>query len=550
MRSLRTKITLLTVCVIMLALAIVTALTVTFIRKTEHRKSDQLLLLLCETGEHNLDYYFNSVQKSVTKVASFVEADLDGLEDEQLEAHMEHAERYFDEVASRTNGVLTYYYRVDPTVSDTVKGFWYTDLDGEGFVAHEVTDITLYDTADTSRLVWFTVPKYEGKAVWLPPYITDNLNKRVISYNVPIYYRGQFVGVIGIEVDYTTMAEQVDSIRLYSNGYAFLSDENGELFYHPRIDVTQLTPETMPKLPEGALGKSTFLNYSFEGVEKTAAWLPLSNGMRLNVSVPVTEAEGDWQKLILSILLVAAEVLVGASVATMFFSRQITKPLVDLTEAAAQLDRGVYSFTLDYDRDDEVGRLTNTFKHLAAHMRDNITDLKKRVYVDALTSVRNKGAYSTYLDEMQTRLDEADGQMAFAVGVFDCDDLKLVNDKYGHEKGDVYLKTASRLICRVFQHSPVFRIGGDEFSVILQNEDFRNRDALVREFNKAAEESVAASENRWEQVHVSLGVAVYDPQNDHAVIDVVRRADKVMYENKHTRKTAGQMAAVFNKAGG
>ena len=70
MRSLRTQITLMTVCVILVALTVVMFSSVIFIRKTEHRKSDQLLLLLCETGERNLEYYFNSVQKSVRKVAS------------------------------------------------------------------------------------------------------------------------------------------------------------------------------------------------------------------------------------------------------------------------------------------------------------------------------------------------------------------------------------------------------------------------------------------------------------------------------------------------
>lgn len=538
MRSLRTKITLMTVCVIIIAVTVVTLLSVFFIRRNEQREADQLLLLLCETGEKNLDYYFNSVQKAVRKVASFVEADLEGLEDEQLERHMDRVGKYFDEMASKTNGVLTYYYRVDPEVSGTVKGFWYTDLTGEGFAEHEVTDITLYDTADTSRLVWFTVPKYNGTPVWLPPYITDNLDMRVISYNVPIYWRGRFVGVVGIEIDYTTMAEQVDSIRLYNNGYAFLSDAEGNLFYHPLIDVSKLTEETRPAVPDGALGESTFLRYTFEGVDKIAAWLPLSNGMRLNITVPVIETEGNWQNLIVDILIVALGVLAAAGLFTMFYSKRITKPLEQLTEAAQQVEKGNYDVALNYDRDDEVGRLTKTFKHLTSHMKANISDLSKRVYVDALTSVRNKGAYSTYLEEMQNRLDAAGGQMAFAVGVFDCDDLKAINDKFGHDKGDVYLKTASRLICRVFQHSPVFRIGGDEFSVILQNEDFRNRDALVREFEKGMAEINGSTDNQWEHVRVAMGIAVYDQRNDHFVNDVVRRADKTMYENKRVRKAA------------
>lgn len=537
MKSLRTKLTLLTICIIILVVISMAIISIVFIRTNEKQRSNQLLLLLCETGERNLDYYFDSVQKSVRRIAVYVESDLDGLEDGQLQRHTERVRKKFDEMASKTNGVLTYYYRIDPAVSDSVKGFWYMDLDGEGFVEHEVTDITLYDTEDTSKLVWFTVPKFEGEPVWLPPYITDNLGKRVISYNVPIYWRGQFVGVVGIEIDYSTMAEQVESIRLYGNGYAFLSDSDGNIFFHPKIDVSQLTEETKPVLPYDAIAKNTFIRYTYDGVEKIAAWLPLSNGMRLNVTVPVSETEGEWERLVGNYLVFAAIVLVAASILTMFYTRRVTRPLVQLTEAAEQIDKGNYDYDLNYDRDDEVGRLTNTFKRLSGHMKDHISDLNKRAYVDALTSVRNKGAYTTYIEDMQKRMDEGGSQeMAFAVGVFDCDNLKRINDRYGHEKGDVYLKTASRLICHVFQHSPVFRIGGDEFSVILQNADYENREVLVEQFKVGMAEISASAKHEWEEAHIAMGIAVYDSQRDRSVNDVIRRADEGMYENKRGRK--------------
>ena len=122
-----------------------------------------------------------------------------------------------------------------------------------------------------------------------------------------------------------------------------------------------------------------------------------------------------------------------------------------------------------------MGRLTNTFKRLSGHMKDHINDLNKRAYVDALTSVRNKGAYAAHRGPAE-QITWTGQPSEFAIGMFDCDNLKLINDQYGHDKGDVYLKTACRLICRVFQHSPVFRIGGDEFAVILQNDDYENRE--------------------------------------------------------------------------
>ena len=128
-------------------------------------------------------------------------------------------------------------------------------------------------------------------------------------------------------------------------------------------------------------------------------------------------------------------------------------------------------------------------------------------------------------------------QPDFAIGIFDCDNLKMVNDQNGHDKGDIYIKNASRLICRVFQHSPVFRIGGDEFAVVLQYEDFQNREELVSQFEKEKKKLCAAAANKWEEPRVALGIAVYDPDFDSAVTDTIRRADKIMYENKRIEKT-------------
>ena len=350
----------------------------------------------------------------------------------------------------------------------------------------------------------------------------------MISYNVPIYWRGQFVGVVGIEIDYSTMAKQVESIRLYNNGYAFLSDEQGNLFYHPRIDVTALTEETKPVLPDGALSSSTFLRYRFEGVDKLAAWPPVGNSMRLNVA----ETEGQWQKLITEVLIVSAAVLLTMSAFTMFYTRRITKPLEKLTEAAQQVEAGNYDYTLDYSGNDEIGKLTRTFRQLVSHTQEHISDLNQRAYVDALTSAKNKGAFSDLLDDLQTRMDRKKPLLRFAIGIFDCDGLKAINDRWGHDRGDVYLKNACRLICRTFLHSPVYCIGGDEFAVVLENEDFDNRDALAAEFRRSAQEISDAAQNRWEEVHVAMGIAEYESGADRSVSDVVRRADKTMYANK------------------
>ncbi len=181
--SIRTKLIAVTISAVVITMVIVTALGVIALRNLGMSGAEQSMLLLCEAGQKTLDSYLSDVEQDVNMVSVYVEANLHGLEDSQLEEHLGLVSSFFKRIISHTGGVMTYYYRIDPNVSSSVKGFWFVKDETGDFVEHQVTDITLYDTSDTSSLVWFTVPKASGKPVWLQPYITDNLGERVISYN-------------------------------------------------------------------------------------------------------------------------------------------------------------------------------------------------------------------------------------------------------------------------------------------------------------------------------------------------------------------------------
>ena len=168
-----------------------------------------------------------------------------------------------------------------------------------------------------------------------------------------------------------------------------------------------------------------------------------------------------------------------------------------------------------------------------------ISDLNKQVFVDALTHVRNKRGYDNYIQQLQTEIDEGESTDT-AIVVFDCDDLKKINDRYGHDKGNLYLQASSGLICRVFAHSPVFRIGGDEFAVILKGDDYNNREELLVKFDEEQNKIAVSAKNDWERVSVAFGLAVYDPDQDQSLADLARSADRLMYEDKHARKASRQ----------
>jgi diguanylate cyclase (GGDEF)-like protein len=206
---------------------------------------------------------------------------------------------------------------------------------------------------------------------------------------------------------------------------------------------------------------------------------------------------------------------------------------------AEQIDEGNYDHNLEYKGNDEIGVLTRTFSRVTANLKKHVTDLNDLAYADALTSLHNKGAFDICVNNMQTQLDEPGGRLEFAVCIFDCNRLKQVNDQNGHDKGDIYLKETAEIICEVYEHSPVFRIGGDEFAALLLDSDYKNRDDLLQLFDERCSAKRNRETDAWEKVDVARGMAVYDPQEDESVKDVVRRADKIMYEDKWRSKHSG-----------
>ena len=533
MHSIRTKFTLTVVSVILITLSIATAIGVISIKNLGRDDADQMIHLTATTGAMNLEQYFKSVEHSVRTVSTLVSDSFEGMPFEDLDSQVERARNLFGRIAYNTNGVLTYYFRIDPEISEDVKGFWYVYQDGEGFKEHEVTDITRYDTSDTSSLVWFTVPKATGEGVWLPPYYTENLGARVISYNVPVYWKDQYVGVVGIEIDYEMLKQEVENISIFKSGYAFILDENSNVFYHPQLDSAQLNLETTAvDEPETFIG-SNHIRYNYEGVEKEAVWIPLSNGMRLYVCAPVSEINSGWISMIGKILVALLVILVISILAMVRFTDHFTKPLGDLTEAAKQVDEGNYDISLKYDKDDEIGLLTRTFKQLAANTKEKITKARRMAAVDSLTGIKNKHAYAHWEEDINGRI-KAGVQEPFAIVVCDINDLKTANDMYGHKEGDICIKNACARICGVFGHSPVFRVGGDEFIVILTGEDYIQRQKLLEKINALPKDLSKVRPGET----ISAGLAVYDNEKHPSVLSVAEEADKAMYEKKQALKEA------------
>lgn len=151
---------------------------------------------------------------------------------------------------------------------------------------------------------------------------------------------------------------------------------------------------------------------------------------------------------------------------------------------------------------------------------------------DELTGVRNQTAYHELEKSVQENIDNGLDYLTFALVVCDANNLKQINDTEGHVAGDEYIKSSAKLLCDIFDHSPVFRVGGDEFVVFLRSDDFTNRVELMKELRNRVLENVKTGSRPI----LASGMAEFEPENDCLVSDIFDRADKEMYENKQELK--------------
>ena len=266
--------------------------------------------------------------------------------------------------------------------------------------------------------------------------------------------------------------------------------------------------------------------------------------------------------VLIVLVILAVLAAMSAFLAIRLVDRFIVRPVNQLSEAAVGYTNDVRGSTegfhrfadLDINTGDEIEALADSITMMERDMNRHIANLlstrteldrskeyaeemEKQSYMDALTGVRNKRSYEAAIANLKS--DIMQKVASFGIAIVDLNDLKAINDSYGHDRGDDAIRKICRIICDVFEHSPVYRYGGDEFVVLLRNRDLENITGLIGEFRaQIASLNADNDAEAWEHVTAAIGYAVYDPDTDIDTQSVFERADREMYSDKKKAKTA------------
>lgn len=168
------------------------------------------------------------------------------------------------------------------------------------------------------------------------------------------------------------------------------------------------------------------------------------------------------------------------------------------------------------------------FRHISNPSLHNMSN------TDFLTGVQNRNAFEVFL----RNLDNTAKKGHIALLSADMDRLKHINDTYGHAAGDEYIRFGCRVLeMSISGSSILYRVGGDEFAILMRNASEEEAKALA---DKIAENLKAENKKRKgtiaEENSMSVGYAVFDPEQDTSLYDTLKRADERMYIHKRSRR--------------
>ncbi len=514
MKTIQSKILVVVITALIVITALVTTISVTITHEIMHKDADRILQNVSQKEAAAINDMLNDFMQSAAIMEHYATHKLtsvNSLSDKAyLEAYTEDIRHLFDEVSLHTAGTTAYYLCFSPEVVGGVTTGFYSKFKPDGLyelTKEEFADLDLFN-AQFIKECGFDV--IGSGNTWLQPRkSTFAPDDTVVSYLAPIYKENTFVGFLGFNMDFNYLLGLIDQITVYKSGHALLLSGDKVTCYNPSE------------------------NTAIKG-EYTEATTALKNGMCLELRAAYTDIQSGIRPMLTYIIVAFLSVFVLAILYTFWVTHKIVTPLKKLTAAAESVTSGVQDVNLLVESNDEIGVLSRVLSDTYAKIREYSIYINALAYRDSLTGIKNSTAYTEAIEMINKEINL--GTPAFGVIVADINNLKKTNDIYGHEVGNDLIVHAARILADTFKTSSVFRIGGDEFVVVLRGKDLEKYHGLIEKMDTAFSADCITVQEEEIPISIARGVALFDPMIDRVYTDVFAKADHAMYMNKEDMK--------------
>ncbi len=243
-------------------------------------------------------------------------------------------------------------------------------------------------------------------------------------------------------------------------------------------------------------------------------------------------AMAGYARLRRQLMVIAVLSLIATLAGALWLSRNVTRPVSLLAQAARRIGNGRYDDMLPIRHNDELGELAQAFNAMQRGIARREGQIAHQAFHDDLTALPNRAGLEKHMLEA---LDKArQGGRTLAVLMLDLDRFKGINDTMGHAIGDrVLVEISRRLRAGLRKNDVLARFGGDEFVLLIEDIDGAS---LSRRAHALIDCTTAPVELDSMELFltVSVGMALYPAHGDQAD-ELLRRADIAMYEAKSSQ---------------
>lgn len=286
--------------------------------------------------------------------------------------YQQRIEPVVEKFAKTTKGAMGVYVSLNPDLTSEQYGVWYAATGEDSkFTKQTITKIKDYSSDDSEHVGWYYAPIKAGKGVWLEPYLNKNINKKMISYVKPLYVEKNLIGVVGIDIDFDTIVDSTNEVKIYETGYAFLMNSKQSFLVHPTFNEK----DNMASIDNGNLklvsediqkNKIGVLECKINNQSKILSYMHLNNSFILAVTAPEDEVLKSTNRLKFLILLIGGIQLIVIAVISVFISNKISKPIKEVTNTLSRISD--YDLASDLDKVNDVAKQKDELSIMAKEL--------------------------------------------------------------------------------------------------------------------------------------------------------------------------------------
>ena len=434
------------------AMAIYNSLSVT------GESAERELIATSESNAKDLNETMACVETGVNSLAAGVIGDLTDLERLNSDSYYVIREEaaagdMAKNCADSVEGTMSYYVKFNPEISAPTAGVLGTRSSTSGpFKEITPTDITLYPKTDLAHVGWYYIPINNHRPTWMNPYYNANLDVHMISYVVPLFASdGTEIGIAGMDIDFNIIQKKISEAGIFDTGYAILTDTDNNIIASKHSEHPATLREMATALDSfvGEKNQRRVCEFSYNGEPYVAGCSVLKNGMKYIMVVPKTELNAKSRNLMLMICLGMVISLILSILVAGWFSRHITRPLVDMESNARKMAAGDLTTEMNVTSDDEIGKLAMAFNYMAKHIHELVFQIAQ-VSEQVASGARNisdsgnqladgAATQAASVEELSASISEINNQLAMTAGNADEANRLTVDAKSMADKGNLQM---------------------------------------------------------------------------------------------------------------